>query len=149
MSIYQIYKDKDKDQEGQCWKWKLLDDGNEPIAYGGELFLKKNIVDSIKNIRDKSPESKIWKDESLEDKDKGYRFEYRQDNKWEWDFRAGNNKSIANGNSYQSEDEIKDALEHIKKEMGIAEHKWEDPKDDPNYKEKNDDRTETKGIPGS
>ncbi len=150
MLRYQIYKSNDSGE--QCWRWRLLDDKGNNIAHSEEPFLKQDILASIKKIREKANDAPIWQDENKEDKDKGYRFEYyksSKDGKWRWRFRAGNHETMAIGDPYDSENDIKNALEYVKKEMANAKIEWENPKDDPSHKEKQDDCTETKGIPGS
>lgn len=147
---YQISKTPDKGEE--CWSWHLFGDSGQEIANGGELFLKTSIQVSIKNVRDVAKDAPIWKDESPEDKDKGYRFEYTENPKgtWGWILRSGNHQTIAVGSkNYPSEEAVKDAIKDIQKTMANAEIAWQNPEDDPAYQEKHDDRTKTTGIAGS
>ena len=116
------------------------------------LFFKGSIIASIKRIRKEAAEAPILENESLEDQDKGYRFEYHEGGKGEqgnWRLRAGNHEIMIIGEGYKSESGIEHILENIRKEMGCAEITWENPEDNPTYQERHDDRTETKGIPGS
>ena len=144
MSVFQIYKGEDKD-ENECYRWRLRDDNNEIIAQAGEAFWLNNIEQSIKIIQEQAPKAPIWKDEGKEDQDKGYRFEYNQsskDGQWYWKLRSGNQKTLAIGEGYSSESNLKRGLENVKKEMGRA--KIENP-----YKEQQKDRTKDRLPPGS
>lgn len=147
---YEIYKTPDAGE--QCWGWRLFDDTGNEIANGGELFLKGSVLASVKNVRARAKDAPIWKDESPEDQDKGYRFEYadKPDGKWHWRLRAGNNQTIAVGSVvYDSEEAVEDSLKDVWQVMSNAEICWKNSADDPAHQAKNDDRTETKGIPGS
>ncbi len=150
MSIYQIYKEKNSGE--QCWKWNLLDDKNEIIASSEGFFLKGKIVNSIKEVREEASNAQIWHNGNDKGEYKEYRFEYYQnkkDGKWYWRFRDSNHELMAIGDSYSSEDDVKNILEHIKKEMSVAEITWKNPEDDPTYQDKHDDTTTTEGISGS
>lgn len=145
---YLIYKSEDQGEE--CWRWQLKDDKETVIANSEESFLKGSIVPSIKRIREEASKAPVWKDESQDDQDKGYRIEYSSnqlDNQCTWRLRAGNHETMAVG--HVSDSNIESVLENIKSTMGCAEIIWDNPEDDPAHQAKVDDRTETKGIPGS
>ncbi len=143
-NMYLIYKSEDQGEE--CLRWRLEDDEGTVIAESEESFLKGSIVPSIKRIREEASKAPVWKDESQDDQDKGYRFEYSS-NQCTWRLRAGNHETMAIG--HVSDIDIEFALENIKSIMGCAEIGWDTPEDDPAHQAKVDDRTETKGIPGS
>lgn len=129
-----------------------MNDNGETIARSEEAFLKGSILASIKKVRAKAGQAPIAKNESPEDSDFAYRFEYDQCDKsgaWHWRLRAGNHETMAVGNAYTSEDSIKIDLNRIKAIMCIAKITWENPEDDPAHQEKCNDRTENKGIAGS
>ena len=147
MSEFQIYKSIGQGEK--CWSWRLIGNDDEIIAYNEEPFLKGSIVASIKRIRQEAPDAPI---EESKNQDKGYRFEYHktdEDKQWDWYLLDGDNKVIAIGKIFDQKDSVKDALENVRKEMNDAKITWENPEDDPDYQAKHDDRTDTKGIPGS
>ncbi len=148
MSKYVIYKLENQGEE--CWHWRLEDDQGVVVAESEESFLKGSIVPSIKRIREEATKAPVWEDESQDDQDKGYRFEYsrnQSDNQCAWRLRAGNHQTMAVGHVSVSNAETD--LENIKSTMSCAEIRWDNPEDDPAHQDKSDDRTETKGIPGS
>ena len=151
MFKYQIYKIEDSGE--RCWCWKLLDDRGETVAHSEERFLKESIVGSIKDISVEVVRATIClcRDKESEDKEQGCRFEYyKADDNWQWRFCVGSQESIVIGDiQYNSEDEIKEILELVKKEMADACIEWQNLQDDPGYQDKRDDCTETRGIPGS
>jgi len=155
MSNFIIYKGQDKDPN-ECWRWRLLDNNHKNIARSEEAFHKENITRSIKtmcsNVTLETPI--IVKGDSAEDKSK-YRFiffESKKDSQWYWQLRAGGNSEIMaiGGESFSSKDSVTRSLENVRFEIdrtGTIE--WENPDDDPAGKAKSEDRTPTKGIPGS
>lgn len=150
MPKYEIFKSKGEGE--QCWRWRLMDDNGKVIVRSEEAFVKSNCLASLKRIRQEIATSPVWKDESPEDREKGFPFEYFQNNvdgKWYCRLHVGNHETMAVDEGFSSEDAIKTTLEKLKKEMRDAKITWENPEDDPAYQEKHDDRTETKGIPGS
>lgn len=150
MSEFQIYKSTGQGE--QCWYWRLIGSDGEIIAYNEEPFLKGSIVGSIKRIRQEAPQAPIEESEIPKNEAKGYRFEYHkpgEGKQWDWYLLDGNNKVIALGKAFAPEDSAKDVLENVRKEMGDAKITWENPEDDPDYQAKHDDRTDTRGIPGS
>ncbi len=150
MSEYQI--NKLEGQGEQCWHWRLRDNDGEVIAHSERLSFKGNIVASIKRIREDVLGAPIGKNKDLENQDKGYRFEYRKSEErdhWDWCLQADNHETMVVGKVCASGDSIRLVLENIRKEIGTAKITWENPEDDPDHQAKHDDRTETKGIPGS
>lgn len=150
MSIYQI--DKSNNQGEQCWFWHLIDSNDKTIASSKELFLKDNIVQSIKEVRQEVLNALIEESGDSKNQDKGYRFKYHKtasDQQWGWDLLDGNNKVIAAGEVFGPEDNVEGALDNVRKEMGNAKIDWKNPEDDPDYQEKHDDRTDNRGIPGA
>lgn len=146
MSVFEIYKSESKNTDpDECYRWRLEDNNHEIIAQSGEDFWLNNIEISIKVIQEQAPNAPVWKDESQQDKDQGYRFEYYQsseDQQWYWRFRSGNNKSLASGEGYSSESSIKKAIENIQLEMGRA-------KIENKFKDQQKDRTKKRLPPGS
>ncbi len=120
MSKFHIYKGKDQGDE--CWRWRLRDNNGENIADGGEGYRESSIDDAIKTLQQHAPGAPIVKDESAEDSDKGYRFEYYQgkDAQWYWKFRSGNNQTMADGEGYTSESGVRRGVENVRLEMGRA-----------------------------
>ena len=127
----------------------MLDEHGNIIADGGEAFVKGSILPSIKRLRQEAQNAAVWEDESVHDLDKGYRFEYTKNNcgNVDWQFRSGNNKTMAVGGIAEIGAETK--FEQLKNQITRAEVVWEHEEDDPAYSDKSDDRTETQGIPGS
>ena len=151
MSKFEIYKGDDTGEE--CWRWRLLDDKENNIGSGGEAFLKGSILPSIKKIQGEVGAALVVKNESSDDIDKGYRFEYEKndkDNQWYWRFKAPNHKIMAiGGEGFSSESEVRQQIENFKKNAINAEIIWENEKDNPAWQEINDDRTEPIGPLGS
>jgi uncharacterized protein YegP (UPF0339 family) len=151
MSKFEIYKGNDKGE--QCWRWKLVDSNGKKIARSEEPFMKSSVKRSIKTIKDKVDlNTSVFLDESNEDTDKGYRFEYLQsekDRKWRWTLRAGNNKPMAiGGQGFSSKQSILNSIENVKVEINRADIVFESPEDDPAYEAKSqDDTKENPSIP--
>lgn len=152
MSKFVIYKGQDKGEE--CFRWKLIDDNDKNIARSEEPFLVTSIQKSIKTMQTKvGVDTPIYEDESLEDKDKGYRFEYSQsknDNQWYWKLRAGNNETMAiGGEGFSSKQSVVRSIENVRLEIPRATIEWDNEALDPANKAKDNDTTPTKGLPGS
>ena len=151
MSKFQIYQGEDSGE--QRWRWRLFDNNNENIGRSEEAFVKSSIVPSIKRLKNKVDKALVVYDESIQDEDKGYRFEYfksEKDNQWYWRFKAGNHEKRAiGGEGFPDETEIKKQIEHFRETAISSSITWENPEDDPAYQEKHDDRTEPMGMPGS
>ena len=151
MSKFEIYQGEDTQE--QCWRWRLFDDNNANIGRSEEAFLKGSIKPSVKKIKGNIQEAPIAKDESDEDKDKGYRFEYfksEKDEQWYWRLKAGNHEIMAiSGEGFSSEKIVIEQINLFKKVAADAAINWENEQDDPAYQEKHEDRTEPRGNPGS
>ena len=151
MSKFQIYQGNDIGE--QRWRWRLLDNNGKNIGRSEEAFVKGSIVPSIKRLKSEVDKAPVAHDESIKDEDKGYRFEYfksEKDNQWYWRLKAGNHEIMAiSGEGFPDEDEAKKQIEHFRGTAVSSLITWENPKDDPAYQEKHDDRTTPTGIPGS
>lgn len=117
MSNFEIYRGEDKGE--QCWRWRLIDSNGDNIAKSEEPFLKNSIKRSIKTIQERvTINTPLFLDESPEDTDTGYRFEYFQsknDKEWYWRLKAGNNENIAiGGQGFKAEDIVKQNIEQVK-----------------------------------
>ena len=151
MSKFEIYRSNDKGE--QCWRWRLVDSNYKNIARSEEPFIKSSVKRSIKTIKDKvALNAPVFFDESIEDVDKGYRFEYFQsekDSEWYWKLKASNHELMAiGGEGFSSKQSILKSIENAKVEIGRAEIIFENPKDDPAYEAKNqDDTKENPSIP--
>ncbi len=151
MSKFEIYRGSDKGE--QCWRWKLVDSNGKKIAKSEEPFIKSSVKRSIKTIKDKvNLDTPVFLDESNEDTNKGYRFEYFQsekDGEWYWRLKAGNNEPMAiGGQGFSFKQSILGSIENVKVEIGRAEIIFENPEDDPAYEAKNqDDTKENPSIP--
>ena len=148
MPKFEIYRGNDQGEE--CWRWRFLLDKNTNIARSEEPFLKGSIKASIKKIQGKVGNAPFAQDESSEDKDKGYRFEYFQSEKWYWRLKAGNHEIMAiGGEGFSSEAEVIHQINLFKNNAVEAQITWKNEQDDPAFQDKHDDRTEILGIDGS
>lgn len=150
MSTFKIYEENGLGEER--WKWELIDSNGVEIAVSEEAFIKRSINKSIKTLQEKVNESTpVFLDESLEDSDKGYRFEYKQqdDDSWCWIFKAANNKIMAiGGQGFSSKSNIKRSIDNVKVEITRAKIIFKNPKNDPAYDAKQQDNTkENPSIP--
>lgn len=150
MSKFEIYKGNDKGE--QCWRWRLVDSNHENIAMSEEPFIKSSVKRSIKTIKDKvNISTLVFLDESDEDTDKGYRFEYfeNEKNEWYWRLKAGNHEPMAiGGEGFSSKQSILKSIENVKLEITRAIITFKNPEDDPAYEAKNqDDTKENPSIP--
>ncbi|AYQ57047.1 hypothetical protein MS2017_1359 [Bathymodiolus thermophilus thioautotrophic gill symbiont] len=151
MSEFKIYRGKDKGE--QCWRWRLVDSNHKNIAMSEESFVKSSVKRSIKTIKDKvNLSTPVFLDESNEDTDKGYRFEYFQSEKnseWCWRLKAGNHEFMAiGGEGFSSKQSILKSIENVRVEMGRAKIIFENPEDDPVCEARNqDDTKENPSIP--
>ncbi len=152
MSKFEIYKDNSNAGE-QCWRWRLIDSNNIKIARSEEAFVKYNVKRSIKTLQERvNPNTPISLDESKEDKDTGYRFEYFQSNKnqeWYWRLKAGNHELMAiGGEGFSSKQSILDSMDNVRLEIGRAGIVFENPEDDTSHQAKSEDDTkEDPSIP--
>lgn len=103
----------------QCWGCRLIGNSGKPMAESKDLHMKKDIGDAMKNLRNCAADS-------------------------DTDALSGALNLLNVSESGEGKH-----LEDICKEMKEAEITWENEKDDPAHQSKNDDSTETKGIPGS
>ena len=148
MPKFEIYRGSDKGE--QCWRWRFLLDNNTNIARGGEPFHKSSVIQSIKTIQRNVENADIAEDESAEDKDLGYRFEYFRSDKWYWRLKSGNHEIMAiDGEGFSSEAAVVQQINLFRNNAVGAQIDWENEQDDPAFQEKYDDRTETRGIDGS
>lgn len=158
MAKFEIYKDGSTDTK-QCWRWRLKDNNHEKIAKGGEGFLKESVKPSIKNIQGKITLNTLICEDGSDDEDsKVYRFAYSEsgkDKQWYWRLQAGgNNETVAEGGEgFVSKDSVIRSIENVREEMCRAGIVFENPKDDPAYdaKEENKEKetNKKKGVPGS
>lgn len=152
MSKFEIYRDN-SDEGEQCWRWRLKDSNGAKIARGGEPFVKSSIKRSIKTLKDKVDiNTPVFLDESEDDTDTGYRFEYSKsenDSQWYWRLKAGNHEIMAiGGEGFSSEQSISKSIENVKLEIRMAKILFKDPKDDPAHKANSEDDTkENHSIP--
>ena len=115
MSKFQIYRGENKGE--QCWCWRLLCDDGTNIGRSEEPFLKGSIIPSIKKIKGKIECAFVAQEESTEDQDKGYRFEYFQekDGKHYWHFKAENHEIMAiSGEGFSSENEVCEQINFLR-----------------------------------
>ncbi len=151
MTKFEIYQGADKGE--QRWRWRLITENGKNIGRSEEPFIKGSIKGSIKTIQGKVKSALIFEDESEEDTDKGFRFEYVQsekNQKWYWRLKAGNNELMAmGGEGFKEKKQVLLEINNFKDLAICAEIKWENEKDDLAYQDKCDDRTEPKGEPGS
>lgn len=149
MSTQFVIYQSDTDSGEECWRWKLRDEQGNILALSEEAFLKGSVVPSIKRLRQEAQNAAIWEDESVQDRDKGYRFEYsrKECNKVNWRFRSGNHQTMAIGSIVDID--IEANFEQLKIQISGGAIVWEHEEDDPAHSNKCDDRTETRGIPGS
>lgn len=158
MAKFEIYKGDSTDTK-QCWRWRLKDDNHAIIATGGEGFLKESVKPSIKNIQGEITLNTLICEDGSDDEDsKVYRFAYfesEKDEQWYWRLQAGgNNKIVAIGNEdFVSKDSVIRSIENVREEMCRAGIVFENPKDDPAYdaKEENKEKetNKKKGVAGS
>ena len=152
MSKFEIYRDN-SDTGEQCWRWKLIDSNGVKIARSEEAFIKNSVKRSIKTLKDKvSVDTPVFLDESKNDIDSGYRFEYFKSDKgekWYWRLKAGNNEIMAiGGEGFSSEQSISNSIKNVEVEIGKAEVLFKNPEDDPAHEAKNqDDTKENPSIP--
>ena len=150
MAEYQIYKQNGKGE--QCWFWHLTGKDGESIACSDEAFFKGKIVAVIKKVRQEVMGALIGENETSQNQREGcLLFKYHKNDagdQWDWRLLDGS-AELATGKISASKLDVKTALEHLQKEMANAKITWKNPEDDPDYQSKCDDRTETKGIPGS
>ncbi len=130
MSKFEIYKKDNSYNSEQCWRWRLVDSNGAKIAKSEEPFIKSSIEGSIKTIKDRvDTNTPVFLDESNEDTDKGYRFEYfksEKNNEWYWKLRAGNNETMASGGEgFTTEQSIKVSIVNVKVEIGRADIVYE------------------------
>ncbi len=152
--IYQIFDKAQKDEAR--WSWRLFDGDKKVVAVSEELFTKGEIVSSIKKLRVEVSAAEIFNVDSSNDTSKGLNFEYFKDeDNWHW--RLNHDKEeIAKGivpNDIFTGEDVDDTVEgwvkDIREIMAKAKIEWENKEDDPADKEKDDDNTPTKGLPGS
>lgn len=152
MSKFEIYKDKSNAGE-QCWRWRLIDSNNKNIARSEEAFVKGSVKRSIKTLQEQvKPGTPIFLDESKEDTDTGYRFEYYQSDKnqeWYWRLKAGNHEIMAiGGEGFSSKQSVLGSIDNVKLEIERAKIVFENPEDDPSHQAKSEDDTkENPSIP--
>ncbi len=150
---FEIYRGNDSGEE--CWRWRLVDADNNNIARSEEPFLKNSIRRSIKTIQSNvSGDTPVFLDESENDSDNGYRFEYFQggNEKWYWRLKSGNHEIMAiGGEDFESEKRVEEEIEHVKEVIIDAEIVFENPDDDPAKEAKEQDNTEEQPTipPGS
>lgn len=144
MLTFNIYEGKDENKE-ERWRWKLLDDNNN-IARSEEPFLQTSIIRSIKTlIREIDSNTPVYEDESKEDIDEGYRFEYfkGEDDKFYWRIKAGNNELMAiGGQGFETKEKMLKDINNIKNNIENANIDFEKAEDDPSYDAKESDTTE-------
>lgn len=149
MLEYQIFKFPNEGEK--CWRWRLTDDSRE-IACAKDAHLKGECLASIKRIRQELSADLLRGNECEERQNGDYHIQRSQsdkDGKWYWRLFKGDCEIAVSSEGFISEDSLKIALERIGKETRESKITWEHPEDDPAYQEKHDDRTETRGVPGS
>lgn len=155
MSKFEIYENKDVDASSR-WHWRLLDGDNETVAKNKTPFVKGDAKRLIKAIQAQvTPNTTICHDDGKSHGD--YFSYYRSDNdgRWYWKLRIGadSNDIAIESKSFESEDDVKKALESIRKEICRAGISFANPHDDPAYDAQETNKrenTDTKiGISGS
>lgn len=150
MVKFEIYCGKDGD-----FYWRLLD-GDETVATGGEGFVSpESIIGSIKNVCTEVGENTpIVEDSSEEESGKVTRFAYyrQSDDQYGWRLQnQGNNQIIAvSHDGFPTKEKAVEECKRVKTiVLTVPPHEFSNPNDDPAKKPKDEDQTDTHGIPGS
>ncbi len=146
MAKFEIFQVPDRGE--QCWYWRLWVENN-PVAKSENSLLKEEIVDSIKKLREEISNFQIFQKSDYEENKVGFEYYCEGSDDCQWYLRGNGGEIIATGETNESLKDVESNLENIRNKVKDAQITWENEVDDPAHQAKDDDTTETKGVPGS
>ncbi len=148
MASFQVFKDIDKGE--QCWHWRLLVNGSNVAESKDPKFRDEILAFTKKSRKEMAGASVYDQAEATEGKSRiEYHSNENEDDMCEWCCKSDGDEVIAIGKTEVPKEDAISNLEDIFSNVGDADITWEDERDDPANQAKADDRTVTKGIPGS
>lgn len=129
----------------QCWKWRFLDDAEALIGESEATFLKKDVPGHIKKVRHAVETASVVSESEAEKADGSLLVHGKGG---EWYLKIGG-EIIIRSNAKEGEVDLKVFLTGLVKIFLGAKITWANAADDPANPDKDADRTETKGVPGS
>ncbi len=145
----EIYEDPAKAGE-ICWLIRLIDKDGKTVLCSEDPLRKGEIVAIAKEIRHEGSTADLL-DKEDETGQKGIWFEAFQNENDGWCLylRVAEKCTLVSATVCASKEELEKLFETVKNEIKEAEIVWNPPDADPAKREKDHDRTEPRGIPGS
>ena len=133
MAKFEIFQVPTKGEK--CWYWRLWVENNL-VAKSENSLLKKEIVDSIKKLKEEISNFQIFEKSDSDENKVGFEYYCKEGNGCQWYIRGNGGEIIATGETNESSKNVESNLENIRNEIKDAQITWENQKDDPAHQAK-------------